>query len=500
MSQQANIWPDPLPLPHGLLPVEQLEENMLPLSVGPWIFDIAERMQCPADFVAVGALAALGSVVGAKAVIRPEKHTDWIEAPNLWGMIIGRPGAMKSPALAEALRPLKKLQTSKNKKYSDAMKKYEVEQTTHQRKQKALEKALDEAIKDGLPTEGIEKKLFALEAPARPRRRQYEVNDCTYEALGEIMVQNPNGTLLHRDELVSLLIDLGREEKASARGFFLQAWNGLSSYVFDRIGRGRVEIQNLCLSVVGSTQPTKAAPFFYEANNGGAGDDGLIQRFGLLVWPDHNKPWVPSDKGANLKALERAQEAFEELDVLGQNNLERGQYSVTSNQRIVLGFDQEALDGFLQWRTSLESDLRSEVYPPALESHFSKYRKLVPTLALLFYLADGGRVAVNIDALERAIRFSDYLKSHAWRAYSSGTATIKDAASRILARIHKKDLKDNFTARAIYSKGWSGLNDVKLVGAALELLCEFGYLREAPINLRQAGRPTALYKIHPKLM
>jgi putative DNA primase/helicase len=313
------------------------------------------------------------------------------------------------------------------------------------------------------------------------------------------MSNNPNGTLMHRDELVSLLSDLSREEKASARGFFLQAWNGTSSYIFDRIGRGRVEIDNVCLSVLGSTQPAKAAPFFYDANNGGAGDDGLIQRFGLVVWPDHNKDWVPSDEGANLTAMNRAHHVFQELDALNKDNIQSGSYSLLEKSRIELEFDQAALDQFVEWRTCLERDLRSDKYPPALESHFSKYRKLVPSIALLFYLADEGRAAVNLDSLNRAIRLSEHLKSHALRAYSSGSVATKEAATRILKKIQSKDLVDGFTARTVYCKDWAGLRDPKIVGSALDLLAEFGYLQEVPVKPKAGGRPTTTYKINPKI-
>jgi putative DNA primase/helicase len=37
-------------------------------------------------------------------------RTDWLELPNLWGCIVGRPGAMKSPAMMEALKPLHRLE------------------------------------------------------------------------------------------------------------------------------------------------------------------------------------------------------------------------------------------------------------------------------------------------------------------------------------------------------------------------------------------------------
>ncbi len=44
-----------------------------------------------------------------------------------------------------------------------------------------------------------------IEEPEEPKARRYVVNDTTYEALGEILEDNPNGVLAFRDELVSLL-------------------------------------------------------------------------------------------------------------------------------------------------------------------------------------------------------------------------------------------------------------------------------------------------------
>jgi hypothetical protein len=101
----STSWPAPKPLPDGLLPVPPFELDFLPASICPWVADIAERMQCPLDFVGVPATVALGSVIGRKIGVRPQRLTDWIEVPNLWGCIIGRPGTLKSPALQQALAP-----------------------------------------------------------------------------------------------------------------------------------------------------------------------------------------------------------------------------------------------------------------------------------------------------------------------------------------------------------------------------------------------------------
>src|SRR5260370_13215816 len=78
---RVDAWPEPKPLPNGLMPVAPFELDFLPASIGPWVEDIAERMQCPLDFVGVSATVALGAVIGRKIGVRPQLHTDWIEVP-----------------------------------------------------------------------------------------------------------------------------------------------------------------------------------------------------------------------------------------------------------------------------------------------------------------------------------------------------------------------------------------------------------------------------------
>ena len=48
---RTDAWPDPVPLPHSLLPVAPFDYDMLPEKVRPWVKDVCERMQCPPDYV-----------------------------------------------------------------------------------------------------------------------------------------------------------------------------------------------------------------------------------------------------------------------------------------------------------------------------------------------------------------------------------------------------------------------------------------------------------------
>ena len=102
-------WREPSQIPDELLPVKPFNASMLPVSLRDWIVDIAERLQCPADFPAVAAMIVLAGIVGRKIGIRPQRMTPWLVVPNLWGAVIGRPGIMKTPALQEPLKVLHRL-------------------------------------------------------------------------------------------------------------------------------------------------------------------------------------------------------------------------------------------------------------------------------------------------------------------------------------------------------------------------------------------------------
>jgi Protein of unknown function (DUF3987) len=88
-AERCHGWPDPVPLPEGLSRVESFEPELLPDAIAPWVMDIAERMQCPPDYIATAALVGLGAVLGRKVGIRPQQQTDWFEVPNRWGCIVG---------------------------------------------------------------------------------------------------------------------------------------------------------------------------------------------------------------------------------------------------------------------------------------------------------------------------------------------------------------------------------------------------------------------------
>ena len=287
---------EPAALPGELSPVDPFDYVLLPDALRPWVADIAERVSCPPDFVAVPAMLALACAIGRKVAVRPQRHSDWTVIPNLWGLVIGRPGAMKSPAMAQATAPLKRLAARAQEQHEAAMREWQQSEKLRDLQGEAAEKKARALLaKD--PTANVMHLLDGGAPDQEPSLRRYTTANATPEALGELLRQNPQGIMLERDEVMGLLRDLDRPDKADHRAFLLESWDGSGSFTFDRIGRGfNLHIPHLCLSVIGTTQPGRIRDYLSDALHGGAGDDGLIQRFSMMVWPDQTGEWINVDQ------------------------------------------------------------------------------------------------------------------------------------------------------------------------------------------------------------
>lgn len=483
----------PTPLPGELEPVAELPLAALPDALRPWIADVAERMQCPPDFVALPMIVGAASLVARLVAIRPQAHTDWVERANLWGLIVGRPGMMKSPAMSAALAPLDRLEAKAAEAHKEAMKGFEAELSTFALRKKAGESAATAALKkDGAAD--VSRLVLNEAEPEPPTRGRYIVNDATYEKLGELMEQNPSGLLMVRDELKGLLSSLSQEEKAPARAFYLQSWSG-GRYVFDRIIRGTTAIEDARLSMIGCIQPGPLSTFVRTAVMGGTADDGLVQRF-LICWPDMHGDWRNVDRFPDSKGKRAAHDVFERLDSLDVASL-RGQQDTDFHDDAdglpYLRFAPDALEVFEEWRGEIEAKMRGADIGAATEAALSKFRKHVPALALTLHVVDGHTGPVNLVSTLRALELADYFESHARRAYASAVRPTVTTAKAILRKIKKGSLQNQFTAREVYRPGWEGLTDRELVDSGLALLVTHGYLSEAETG--GMGRPTMVYSV-----
>lgn len=498
VSPEVILWADPLPLPSELLPVEPFEIELLPESLRPWVEDIAERLQCPIEFVAVAAMTALSSVIGRKAAIRPKRRDDWQVFPNSWGAAVGRPATMKSPAISEALKPLDRLIFTAQKEYEAKKADHGIRAKVAELASKRADGAIEKAVKDGNIEQATmlatQQAAEAIEPP--PVLQRYKVVNSSVEALGDTLIENPNGILAFRDELSSLLKSLDKEGQEDARGFYLQGYDANQGYTFDRIGRGRnLHIPAVCIAMFGGIQPARLKEYIRHAVEGGSGDDGLLQRFGLMVYPDINPSYRRVDRYPDTAAKNAAFEVFQRLDALPGRIDDDGQLAPE-----VFRFSDEAQNISDDWRHELITRLRKGELHPAIESHLMKYTKLVPALALICALADD-ETEVSVESVNRAIMWSEFLESHAMRIYNMGLRPTVTGAKALLRKIRDGAIKTGFKAADVYLKGWSNLSSSAEAHEALALLVDLHYLyRVEQSTGERGGRPSKTYLINPKFL
>ena len=476
-------WSTPLPLPSVLPEVPDFEFELLPASLRMLVEDSAERLQCPPDYLAAPLIVGLGSLIGRQVSIAPKAEDDWTVVPNLWGAIVGRPGVMKSPALREALMPITELENEAAAVYEAETADHELRAMEYQALKSAKQDQMKQAAKKGESTKRLVEDLVD-QKPTEPSACRYIVSDSTVEKLGELLNENPNGLLLVRDELTGFLRSLDRQGHEQDRAFYLEAWNGNAPFTYDRIGRGTVRIEACTVSIIGGIQPGPLSEYLQEAARGGRGDDGLLQRFQLVVWPDPPTTWRNVDRQPDFEARAIYQSVCKRLAKLNDS------------QCSTMHFDPPAQEIFNNWRQVLEQRLIRGDLPALLEAHLAKYRSLVPSIALILSLAGSNAEAVALEPLAQAIAWAEYLEGHAKRLYASAIRADIDSAHALLRRIQRKDLKNDFTLRDVYRHGWSGLATRSAAKGALGVLQDHQFVHGQLIETN--GRPVIQHQINPE--
>lgn len=498
-SPTSVDWPKPEPLQVALRPVRKMPSDLLPEGFRGWIEDIVEHLGCPIESPAVAALIASGAVVGSRIRIRPNADEKWLLTPNLWGLIVGRPGAKKTPVVNEVLQPMRCLEEAARKEYARKQEDWKYELLRLEVKKKQHREQIDKVVRAGDDDSELRLQFKEINALSRsePVLRRYIVNDSTVEKLGELLNQNPRGLLLYRDELIGFLSKLHQADREADRAFYVESWNGDGVFTYDRIGRGTIHIKHLTLSVLGNIPPSPLAKLISQVLNG-LDDDGLIQRFQLMVYPDSPSEPYRTKGSRNKEAEDRAYRVFRRLDGIDPTSLAAKQ---NEKGEFYLQFDAEAQQCFDNWLEELETELRKpEPEHHVLESHRAKYRSLMPKLALLFHLikyCDIGKHQsyITAESASCAAAWCTLLWEHAQRIYGLAISPEMEKARILLDQIVKGKLSDPFTFRMVSRHQWTGLSTKKDVEQALELLEDYGWVRS--FKLSTGGRPSVQYWINP---
>jgi len=277
VSSLPNIWPEP---DLSLVDADQaippaFNPAFLPSPWSEWVFEQAEAVGCPVDYVAAALLSSASAWIGNSR--RVAATADWVEPPHLWFALIGMPSTGKTPAQRPFIDACKLLEMDDRPAWQEQMSKHgqQTDICTARRDQWKIE--VKAAIKSGSTPPVQPEDAMPADPPGMPR---VIINDSTIEEATNILANNPKGLLMLRDELAGWIGSFDRYGgEGSDRAFYLECWNG-GSHTVDRVKKtGQpVEVAYASLSILGGIQPDRLR----EALAGS--DDGFTARF-LYIWP-----------------------------------------------------------------------------------------------------------------------------------------------------------------------------------------------------------------------
>lgn len=220
----------------------------------------------PSDYLAGAVLGILAGGVGNRLNISPDRcqagedvEPDiWEEPANLFCVLVGEPGARKSPAMNRLLKSVESLEQQERAIYQEQLERWQYEVVRS--------KANKEA------------------PPAQPRQKRYIVRDATTEALTELLERNSHGLLAHYDEGAQWMLSFDQYRKGAGgdRPIWLGMWSSQNVTV-DRKTRPGLYVVHPSLSLIAGVQPDILPTFQLDHGR----NDGMLDR---ILWV------LPSDR------------------------------------------------------------------------------------------------------------------------------------------------------------------------------------------------------------
>ena len=342
--------------------------EIFPKVVQDYIKGCVECLNLVPDFMGVGVLSAVASIIGNSYQIKVKEG--WVERPILWIAVVGYSGVRKTPSLKMIIDPLQKIDKRLYLEYCEKKKKYDIEKE--------------------------------LGSPSKPIPEQLIVGDTTIEALFPILESNPNGVLYYRDELIGWINDLTRYSKGSAEQHWLSLYSNQSIRLNRKTTEDNLRIDNPFVNVLGGIQPDVLSKLFDDDR----GINGFTSRI-LFSYPSDVKRTI-SNKELHPSLIAEYDNFINRFRCMEENEKEL-------NAPIILPFSPEAQQVFYDWNESfINVKLNDDELPEIIKSALSKLEALMPRLALIIQFIDDLGIQnvepsqVEIQATKKAIILVNY--------------------------------------------------------------------------------------------
>jgi hypothetical protein len=255
--------------------------NTLPEPIRGFVDAGARAIGCDPSYLALPLLTAIAAAIGNTR--RLELKRGWSAPPILWGAIVGESGTAKTPAFRLVMQPMRERQRKSLERHAEQIKQYEADLARWEKEMTAWKRDKDAA--DDPP-----------EKPDPPQAERFIVSDTTVEALAPILLANPRGLLLGRDELAGWIGSFDRyagKGKAGADAAnWLSMFNAESIIVDRKTGIPRtIHVPLAAVCVSGGIQPA----ILQRALGLEHRESGLAARLLLSCPPRKAKRWTEAD-------------------------------------------------------------------------------------------------------------------------------------------------------------------------------------------------------------
>ena len=475
--------PDPIEITRQAEPAD-IPLEFLPRPIADVAKDIHRRLSLPVGYFAGPALLAASALIQIRVKVADGFHVP----PNMWCVLSAPSGSMKSAPAGLAVRPLQLLEENWAIEHEQAMIEYEKQAIMWASESKRLKKIVDEGGSEA--SEAAER--LSTGEPEAPVRRRILISDCTPEKAAMLLIDNPGGLLAWTDELALRLDSGAKKGREDQHALDLAAFEASGPFSVDRVGRGSIVVKSPRLAIGGTIQPAVLATFIEKSRLDGWFERPIYLQYDTL--PEYDESDLPRDSGAESLY-------FKSVMRLADLNPEDAGAQLHENGNFwFLPFDEQGKALYRQWVIFVEKAIRLPCWQDRsrVASWLGKTRSLVPKLALVIHLLEGGHGAIRSRALERAIGLALVFFQHASFVLGQEVQQQKPPSVLLLELLHKDKLQ-TFTARDIKQRERAGLG-YDYVDAAIKQLLDNGWITECdPDHTKGKGRPTVTYTTNPAL-
>ena len=481
-------WPEPLPIINNI-DTPNFPLHTLPTWITNHINQTARNLQLTPDLPAQLALGALSVAALGNTRISYDRD-NWTQPLNLYITIACPPSTGKSPAKAAIFKALEDLEQERTRQARKNLLVHESERKILEKQKQELEaKASKDAKSAIVELHQVIGSLADLETPANGRLL---VDDCTPEALGQIMA-NAGGSIAIVtaeggifEQMIGVYNDNG-----SNLNIYLESWGG-GKYTIDRITRDPLIIPNANLVIVATIQP---AVLDQLGANPQLNRRGIPQRF-LFTMP-------PSNVGTrNRQRTTINDPAIEETYNLNITELANRLH----DNPTTLHLTGQAADIFAQWDQQLENQLGEDKELSTEAEWAGKLRASTIRIAGLLQLAwnpyDTNHT-ISTTSITQAIQIAEYYIIHLKALKERWGVDAANTTALTISNLIIKNQLDTFTARDIMRCNSRLFKTVDEMFVPMQRLLERDWIRPLEEGNTQLtagrGKPAPRFAINPHI-